>query len=315
MRIRRLLTALALALVSVVVVASAVIRHSQAGFGCTPWPQCYGTPAAMTMAAQSSEVRIARASHRFAASAVTVLMLVLLLTAWRRRHELRAYVRFVQAALAIALALAALGALTAGSRSPVVTLANLVGGFALLATLTAALCVVTAELRSDRPTCIVATTALTLAFIQALLGGIIGARFAATACVHGCEPWAWADLTNQDLWNALHPPMPAGGGVGALTGASILHALHRTVGSVVALLLLLTWALARERWRTVTGALLAIAVVEPVLGILTAGPYAGLTLVLAHHVFAGVIVATLAGIAVTSQSSTAPIDAWSRISA
>ncbi|HWS74438.1 MAG TPA: COX15/CtaA family protein, partial [Quisquiliibacterium sp.] len=88
-----------------VTAASAFIRHSQAGLGCEPWPQCQALPAgagagsevrsevgseaggAKTAAASQTEgnaVFVARALHRLSAVIVGLLALAIALFGWSR---------------------------------------------------------------------------------------------------------------------------------------------------------------------------------------------------------------------------------------
>ena len=54
------------ALMFVVIVASAYLRHWQAGLACPDWPACYGRVDVEAVAAPPLPVRAARLAHRLA---------------------------------------------------------------------------------------------------------------------------------------------------------------------------------------------------------------------------------------------------------
>jgi heme A synthase len=78
----------AAALTFVVIVASAFMRHTQAGLACDDWPACYGriaTSAAGTDVVPTTGVRLARIAHRLAATGVLAFVIGLLLVAWTQK--------------------------------------------------------------------------------------------------------------------------------------------------------------------------------------------------------------------------------------
>ena len=82
-RLLRLLATIGAALIVVVIVSSAYLRHAEAGLSCADWPSCYGhiTQAGGATTAQRS----ARLAHRLSASAASVMLLALLAVAAAQR--------------------------------------------------------------------------------------------------------------------------------------------------------------------------------------------------------------------------------------
>lgn len=92
------------------------------------------------------DVLVARVVHRVAASVTLILVFAMAFGSFTTRPALRREGALTLGLLAVALALAALGVVTPGSRLPAVTLGNLLGGFAMLA-LSARLIMVTGQPR------------------------------------------------------------------------------------------------------------------------------------------------------------------------
>jgi len=135
----RLLALACLLLMLAVVVASAWLRLAQPRPICADWPSCRTvTTAGVAVAAapwlgRTGTLDAVRAVHRIAASALLPAAAVLAWLALRHRPRRSAAGRRALSMLVLALALAALGIVTPGSRSPWVLLGNLLGGQWLLA--------------------------------------------------------------------------------------------------------------------------------------------------------------------------------------
>ena len=99
----------AAALMFVVVVASAFMRHWQAGLACPDWPACYGRVDAQAGTEPPLPVRAARLAHRVAASGVLVAIAGLLLVAWTQPPRRTREGTLAAIAFALAAGLAALG--------------------------------------------------------------------------------------------------------------------------------------------------------------------------------------------------------------
>lgn len=191
--------ALALVLVLAIAASSALLRLSQAGVGCAPWPACQveravasNTPSRVEAArvdapAWTSHVR---ALHRVSASLAGALFVVLVVLGWSRWRPADRRVGVLLLALAAGLAL--LGRWTP-SALPLVALANLLGGHALLG---CAAWLFVATPHAPGPTARgprAAAFAVLLSFVaaQAALGAMVGVRAAAGACLDGCAWPAW----------------------------------------------------------------------------------------------------------------------------
>ncbi len=182
--------AIALAIVLLmllVILASAWLRLAQPRPACGDWPGCRSAhplvlaSTAPVLLGHASVLNIVRASHRLAASTVLLLVVALAALAWVRRPPVHALGRRALVMLGLTLALALLGVLTPGARSPAVLLGNQLGGFALLAVAWSVLC----GLR-DRPALSATLGRWAIAgalcwLVQAALGTLAGARLLNTA--------------------------------------------------------------------------------------------------------------------------------------
>jgi cytochrome c oxidase assembly protein subunit 15 len=185
---------LSAALVLVVCTASAALRLSQAGVGCSPWPACYlqqaATPETQAASAPAWHERV-RLTHRISASVVGLMFVFAALFGWARWN---AGERIAGAGLLLAsLALAWLGRYTP-SPLPAVALANLVGGHVLLAML-AWLLTTSGTETAPRSGAAVAFGFVAVVAVQIALGGLVSARAAAAACIEGCIPGALSGWT------------------------------------------------------------------------------------------------------------------------
>lgn len=179
----RALLWVALVLAFIVLAASSALRLSANGLSCSPWPACYGQSAAVEAARAAPTTQALRAILRVAATVFGLLALGLAIVGWRGfgRGERTAAVLLI----AVTAGLAWLGRHTP-SPLPSVTLANVLGGLALIALLAWLL-----AYRSGRKTRIWPLGVLGLAVcVQAAAGALISARLAAAACPESCEH-AW----------------------------------------------------------------------------------------------------------------------------
>jgi cytochrome c oxidase assembly protein subunit 15 len=249
---------LTVGLMTAVVVLSAFLRHDAAGLGCTPWPVCVG--AGGSAAGESAE-RMARLGHRIAASGVLLLALGLTVAGWRARAVRRREFRLSLTLLLLALALAALGVVTPGSRLPVVAMANLMGGFAMLAA---------AVRLAGRPAAgaarlgLPAWGAALLVVAQAALGAYVSASQSGTACVDLGACWEMAGHAGW-RWELLDPTLPHRPAAAVPeSGAAAAQFVHRAaaLGVVPVLAAFAAWACRRGRWRS--GLVLAVLLASQV---------------------------------------------------
>lgn len=194
----------AAALTFVVIVASAYLRHAQ------------------SMSVDATAIAVVRGAHRVAATGVALAILVMLWLAFRQR----ARHGWTIAAFALVAGLSVLGLGTPGARLPVVPLANLVGGLALLAVFSGA---TSGHVRT------LAFTAVALALVQAVLGGLIATQSALLACPSFpmCDLPGVNEFITGESWNPWRAPTGS-----APAGAAWLHVLHRVNGIVLAAIVL-----------------------------------------------------------------------------
>jgi len=308
---RRWLAHIALAAVMltfVVIVASAWMRHERAGLDCGDWPACYGRVDALSSAAPVSRgVYFARTAHRIAATGVTALILALLLISWTQRPASKTEGSLAAVAMTTAAGLALLGVLTPAAHSPAVPLANLLGGYLLLAALAATYCAaakstspLTSQTSVTGGASLLALVLIVLAFAQAMLGGFIGAQFATPACLSlpGCSGFRFDEWTAAIALDPFRPWQSANGRIVAVPGAAGLHVLHRLSGVVlVAGITALAWALRRDAPR-IALVLFVLAIVAPALGAAAILAMPSLPLTVLHNAAAAAIVALLAGVAI-----------------
>jgi cytochrome c oxidase assembly protein subunit 15 len=284
----------AAALTFVVIVASAFMRHTQAGLSCGDWPACYARVVTSDAdAAPDTGVRVARIAHRLAASGVLALVIGMLLVAWTQTPPWKREGILALAALVIAGALAVLGIATPGARLPAITLGNLLGGYAMLAVLAAAAAPASAASRGARN---FARLALAFAFVQAALGGMIGAQFASLACpsLTDCGAWSWTGFAEGGSWNPLRAPDLLDGHLTPPGGAAGLHVLHRLNGLVTAALIVAAADLLRRSRPRLALALAGLVAIAVALGANAVSAKPALVWVVAHNASAALLVALLA---------------------
>lgn len=319
-RARRLLAPfawLAVFLTFVVIVASAFIRHTQAGLDCADWPACYARVSAESTAEADAEspstgVRVARSLHRIAASSALLVILGILLLARATESEARARTLAI-AALVLAVGLAVLGVATRGARLPAVPLGNLLGGYLMLAVLAAlAGSVAGAAARTDvasgasaaagtqrhaaSPVYWLAWTLLALAFMQAVLGGLIGTQFALRSCatLDRCVGAASDAFATGAALDPFRRPDVVAGHFVPPAGAAGLHVMHRWLAVVITLgALTLAFAL-RSTQRRAAALLAALALAASLLGVAAILRMPALTATVLHNAAAALLVGTLA---------------------
>jgi heme A synthase len=257
-------------LMLVVVIASAWLRLAQPRAACADWPACRAAPA-VAAAGVASEVLGAppllaavRGTHRFAATAVLLAATALVALAFGRSAPRPGARALATLMLASAVGLAALGLVTAGSRSVLVLLGNLLGGQVLLAlawTLTRAL--------ADR-----------------------------RRRAGGRRRWARAGFV---AW-LVQAALGAASGAGIGPAVPVAHLGLAIVALAVALVAGLVAR--REDCRAEGNALLAVAAAQAALGLAAAASDAAPLVVLAHSAGGATGLALLLGLAGAGASDT-----------
>jgi cytochrome c oxidase assembly protein subunit 15 len=246
------------------VLLGAFTRLSDSGLGCPDWPGCYGNAspigasahiAAAEAAVPSGAVTVTKAwvemLHRYAATAIGVLVIVLLVMAIResRRSGGRISARWASWTLLWICVQGAFGALTVTLRLyPAIVTLHLLAGIGLLALLA-----IQAEHYAPRPLALapalraglIAVAALTV--IQVALGGWVSSNYAVLACrdFPTCQGSWWPVMDASEGFVVVRP-LGESGGSGYLPFAALtaIHMAHR-IGALLLLpaLIALAWRL------------------------------------------------------------------------
>jgi cytochrome c oxidase assembly protein subunit 15 len=291
--VRRLqaLTLLTLFLTFDLVLFGAFTRLTDSGLGCPDWPGCYGQAspvgarahiAAAQQALPSGPVTHGKAwiemIHRYLATAVGVLIIVLTVTSWvlwrraraaqARRGELDLPIHpcWPTATLLWVCLQGAFGALTVTMKLfPAIVTLHLAGGVVLLALLCVQAVRHTLAARGVAPAPIAAGlrrllwTVGALLALQVLLGGWVSTNYAVLACTDfpTCQGSWWPHMDFAPgfaLWRPLG--LQADGSPIPFAALTAIHYTHRLMAYVVLLALaLLAWRLhaaptlrAQARW-------------------------------------------------------------------
>ncbi|MGE5169302.1 MAG: COX15/CtaA family protein [Rudaea sp.] len=321
LRLTRALATAGASLVVVVVVSSAYLRLSQAGLSCADWPACYGQVSGLvgTTAAQHG----ARLAHRFAATAVLFVLLALVAVSLTKRPREGRQAALAFAALLVAGALGVIGAVSSETTRlvplPAVTIANLGGGFALLALLwlvrettlpphswgaptsTGGSFIADATPKTAPPHSLrwLAVSTLVVAIAQVLLGALVSAKFAGLACPG--VPLCGADVSLPAFRAAIDPFAPldvdASRTIVRPAALASLHWAHRIGAHVVlAFAAALVFALARAARRREAAAVALLVAAQLALGATSVLAGLPLPVVLGHNLVAALLLATLAAV-------------------
>ncbi len=295
-----LLVSASLVLVLLVAGLSAYIRLAGVGLGCADWPACYGQVAhgADTLAVKLAPPTWAGLTHRIVASLLGLLILGLAVGALRSHRQPGQPVAIPLALLGVTIFLSVLGYATPSPLVPWVTLANLLGGFGMLALLWwlsqrgATPVAVDAAARRMRPW---AAAGLVLLLLQIALGGWVSANYAALACtaLPGCDTavWSWPGLA-QAFDPARTLQLSAAGVVARAEGAPLIHMVHR-LGALVTFIyigMLGLCSVARGARLKATGiAMLVLLAAQAGLGVLIVLAGLPLVAVTAHNLVAALL--------------------------
>ncbi len=309
----RRLSLAGLALVFVIVTASAYLRLGNAGLGCPEWPDCYGKVEANAAEREGSltAVAVVRGAHRVAAIGAGALVLALVWISFARGPRARGAQRAALMLLMLTVFLAILGRFTPSAQWPFVTLGNLLGGAAMLALLLGLAMANTPAPAGSSALRVWSRLTLAAAVAQISVGALVSAKFAALACpsLTGCggEPgamvWSWAAV---DPFQRL--AVSAAGAIEPGAGAAALHAAHRLWGlglmaAAVGLGVALTRVPALRAWGLlVVGA----AVLQPALGAMAVGFDLPLALAVLHNTGANLLLLALVAAVIKTRSPGAP---------
>ena len=250
LRLNFALTAGAVALAAVVVLLGAYTRLVDAGLGCPDWPGCYGgigvpdgaaevarAAAAYPDAPLDAEKAWTEMAHRYAATALGLVILALLAVTLRARAPWR-----LPAGLAVlVVAQGVFGAWTVTLKLwPQVVTAHLLGGFATLALLwLLALRLRAGAVRVARRHRLLATAALVVLVAQVALGGWLTSNYAGLACADSFPTCHGEWLPRMDFASGFNIAQDVGpnylGGLLASDARVAIHITHR-LGAIAVLL-------------------------------------------------------------------------------
>ena len=256
------------------VMFGAFTRLTDSGLGCPDWPGCYGNSSpfgatheiAMAEAAMpTGPVTLSKAwiemIHRYLATMVGVLIIALMVLAWRehRKTPLQGMRHPVLATFTLfwVLVQGAFGALTVTMKLfPAIVTLHLLGGLFLLvllcmqavghqqAVLRKPPAPISARLRSGLWAC------FALLFVQVALGGWVSTNYAVLACSSfpSCQGSYWPDMNFAqafELWRPLG--MLSDGSHISFAALTAIHYVHRLAAYVVvAAMLALVYAMRRQ---------------------------------------------------------------------
>ena len=264
----RALTLLTLFLTFDLVLFGAFTRLTDSGLGCPDWPGCYGSAsplgahapiAAAQQAMPTGPVTHSKAwiemVHRYLATAVGVLILVLAVVSTLERRRLRVSPVWAWLTLFWVCLQGAFGALTVTMKLfPAIVTMHLLGGLVLLALLRAQ--VVAYDTRSEalcEPLPLHPTTRRALLLVYAMLwmqialGGWVSTNYAVLACetFPTCQGGWWPTMNFSEgftVWRALG--MTAEGQPIDFAALTAIHYVHRLFAYAVLLALgWLSWRL------------------------------------------------------------------------
>jgi len=311
MNLYRKLIVLTLILTSIVVVFGAYVRLADAGLGCPDWPGCYGklTP---TMAAE--QIREAQQAnphgpvsmpkawkemlHRYIASTVGFLIILIAALAWRRREQAGTAPWMATGLIGVVVFQGLLGMWTVTLLlKPAIVTAHLIGGMTTLAILA------WLAVRAYAPPVVSVSSGVRLfariAFVllaaQIVLGGWVSTNYAALACTDfpTCHGSLWPSADYSNAFHVLRElGMTAQGELLSHDALTAIHWMHR-VGALVAGLALLALALMLRgvaALRRLGNALLAALVLQIGLGIANVLLSLPLLLAAAHNGGAALLV-------------------------
>ncbi|MBK9441473.1 MAG: COX15/CtaA family protein [Comamonadaceae bacterium] len=262
------------------VLFGAFTRLSDSGLGCPDWPGCYASSspigaksqiAAAQAAVPDGPVTLAKAwiemLHRYLATAVGALILLLAVFSWRDWLRGRAQPKAAQPPIPWLPTLTlfwvclqgAFGALTVTMKLfPAIVTLHLLGALVLLMLLCVPVFRDAAGAQAGLPMAQhvrrLMAASLALLLVQVALGGWVSSNYAVLACgdFPTCQGRWWPDMNIREgfeIWRGLG--VNAAGEHVSFAALTAIHFVHRLAAYVVlTLLMVLAWQLNRGRsWR------------------------------------------------------------------
>ncbi len=284
----RQLAVLTLFLTFDLVLFGAFTRLTDSGLGCPDWPGCYGSASPVGAHAEISQAQEAMPTgpvthskawvemiHRYLATGVGVLIIVLTVLAWRQRNQLPLSPWWATLTLVWVCLQGAFGALTVTMKLfPAIVTLHLLGGLVLLALL---------RIQTVQPLPSAQVAGLgrwwwaicgvaVMVWVQIALGGWVSTNYAVLACSDfpSCQGSFWPEMNFGDgftLWRPLG--MDEGGQPITFAALTAIHYVHRLMAyAVLTLLVWLGWRLRSVvAARSVSNALLGLALWQLLTGL------------------------------------------------
>ncbi len=294
----RAATVLTLFLTFDLVLFGAFTRLSDSGLGCPDWPGCYGSASPVGAKVEINAAQDAMPGgpvthgkawvemvHRYMATGVGALILILTLASWRMRRRAAPGLNtpnpwWPTVTLVWVCVQGAFGALTVTMKLfPAIVTLHLLGGLLLLLLLTVQAASLTPpDVQADRTGQPDRLTRLGLALagvlltVQLTLGGWVSTNYAVLACTDfpTCQGSWWPDMAfaqGFQIWRELG--MTADGAHVSFAALTAIHYVHRLMAYAVLLVLaLLAWRLGRvRRLRPLARAIGALAALQLATGL------------------------------------------------
>jgi cytochrome c oxidase assembly protein subunit 15 len=261
------LTLLILTLTFELVLVGAFTRLTDSGLGCPDWPGCYGQASPLGAHSEISAAQQAMPTgpvthskawiemiHRYLATSVGVLIIVLTVwtwRVWRRERQLAVHPVWPTITLVWVCLQGAFGALTVTMKLfPAIVTLHLLLALGLLVLLMAQAIRYSGwrEIALSGGLRLGLKVVVALLLVQIALGGWVSTNYAVMACQDFplCQGswWPQMDWRGFALWRELGHT--AGGELLAFSALVSIHVVHRTMAwLVLAALLLLGWQLLR----------------------------------------------------------------------
>ncbi|WP_373973974.1 COX15/CtaA family protein [Chitinibacter sp. SCUT-21] len=309
MRFSQRLLIVAIIWTALLMTLGAYVRLQDAGLGCPDWPGCYGH---FTVPDEHHEIRHAEQHfglavdvakgwkemiHRYVASGLGVLIIVLSLVLWRERWRAGRNPWLALLPLVVILLQGAFGMWTVTLKlMPAVVTGHLIGGMSLL------ICLIVLLAREQQP-CVLDVRwrglwrlAIACVVAQIILGGWVSTNYAALACngFPQCQgSWAMPSGLSEALRPDRELGLSANGVALNIEHLAAIHYLHR-IGAMLVLAVVgaLAWCL-RHRLPLFACTLAAALLLQIALGISNVLLSLPLPLALAHHAGAAFLLSCL----------------------
>lgn len=270
-----------------VIIKGAYVRLSDAGLGCPDWPGCYGKlvvphaiPDASAAPLQIRPLDPGKAwremIHRYLASGLGILILLMAVLAWNRRSGLNSpLVPSLLVPLVIFQGILGMWTVTLLLK-PLIVVGHLLGGLSILALAWWNLLDVRHSPRVAYPTPLLgaAVAAFVVVLIQIFLGGWTSANYAALACTDFpvCHGQWWPNTNFKEaftLWRGLGLNYEFG--VLDTPARTAIHLAHRYWAMVVATVLIVVFTYtvrtADAAGRRIAWCILAALLLQLALGV------------------------------------------------